>query len=289
MKSMTGHGRGEAVVKGVRAVVECFSVNRKQGEVAVAASRDLAGLEPLVREDVLKRVARGKVQVAVTVERTASPAATLLDVRRAKEFLHAARALQKSLGLSGEITIQTVLAAPGVLSGGDEEARTVWPAVKNALAAALDDLLAMREREGAHLQKELLRGATRLEELVKKVRRLAPAVPKRHRENLHRRLAAAALPDALALDARLTTEIAVFAERCDISEELTRLDSHHLQLRENLTAATPVGRTLEFLTQEMGREWNTTGAKANDADISRLVVAAKAELDRLREQLANIE
>jgi uncharacterized protein (TIGR00255 family) len=289
MNSMTGHGRGEAVVKGIRAVVECFSVNRKQGEVSVAAARELAWLEPHLREDVLKRLSRGKVQVAVTVDRATSAASSLIDTRRAADFLQAARALQKSLGLPGEIALETVLAAPGVLRSGEETAREVLPAVRRALAAALDDLLAMRAREGAHLQKELLRCATRLEDLVKKVRRLAPAVPKRQRDNLHRRLAAAGLPDAVLLDARLATEIAVFAERCDISEELTRLDSHLVQLRENLAAATPVGRTLEFLTQEMGREWNTTGAKANDAGISRLVVAAKAELDRLREQLANIE
>lgn len=288
MKSMTGHGRGDVAAKSVRAVVECFSVNRKQGEVAVSVPRELAWLEPHVREDVLKRVARGKVQVSVVVERAAGDAAKLIDERRAADFLREARALQKKLGLAGEVDLQTVLSAPGVLKPDGEDNRDVLPVVKKALSAALDDLLVMRGREGAHLKKELTRCASRMAALVKKVRALAPNVPKRQRENLQRRLEAAQLPMDV-LDARVATEIAVFAERCDITEELTRLESHLVQLRENLETDGPVGRTLEFLTQEMGREWNTTGAKANDADISRLVVEAKAELDRLREQLANIE
>jgi TIGR00255 family protein len=288
MKSMTGHGRGEAAVKGVRAVVECFSVNRKQGEVAVSVPRELSWLEPHVREDVLKRVARGKVQVSVVVENTPGASAPLIDETRAADFLRQARALQKKLGLGGEIRLETVLAAPGVLKSGGVDDRDILPAVKKALAAALDDLLVMRTREGRHLKKELARSAGQLAALVKKVRALAPGVPKRQRENLQRRLAAANLPVDL-LDPRLVTEIAVFAERCDITEELTRLESHLAQLRENLESDGPVGRTLEFLTQEMAREWNTTGAKANDAEISRLVVEAKSQLDRLREQLANIE
>lgn len=288
MKSMTGHGRGDAAVRGVRAVVECFSVNRKQGEVAVSVPRELSWIDPHVREDVLKRVSRGKVQVSITLERVAGASAPCLDERRAADFLRQARALQKKLGLPGEVTLQTILSAPGVLKSEADENRDVLPAVRKALGAALDDLLAMRAREGAHLRKEITRVAARLTALVKKVRALAPNVPKRQRENLRRRLDAAGLPAAV-LDPRLVTEIAVFAERCDITEELTRLDSHLVQLGEHLARTGPVGRTLEFLTQEMGREWNTTGAKANDAEITRLVVAAKSELDRLREQLANIE
>jgi len=288
MKSMTGHGRGDVATKGVRAVVECFSVNRKQGEVSVAVPRELSWLEPHVREEVLKRVARGKVQVSVTVENAPGVTAQLIDERRAGEFLRQARALQKKLGLAGEISLQTVLTAPGVLKPEGDSGRDILPAVKKSLAAALDDLLVMRAREGGHLKKELIRCASRMAALVKKVRVLAPNVPKRQRENLQRRLDAARLPVDV-LDPRLAAEIAVFAERCDITEELTRLESHLAQLRENLESDGPVGRTLEFLTQEMGREWNTTGAKANDAEISRLVVEAKSELDKLREQLANIE
>lgn len=287
MKSMTGHGRGEASAKGLRAVVECFSINRKQAEVTLASGREHLWLEPHVREEVLKRVSRGKVQVTVNIERTESLPGSLIDHRRAAEFLREAQQLQRKLGLSGDISLETVLNAPGVLKEG-ETAKDFWPVVKKALSLALESLLEMRRTEGAHLKKDLIKAINRLEVLAKKVRTLAPRVPKRQKENLLRRLEAARLPMNL-MEPRLATEIAVFAERCDISEELSRLESHFGQFRESFAVEGPVGRTLEFLTQEMGREWNTTGSKANDASISRLVVEAKAELDKLREQLANIE
>lgn len=288
MNSMTGHGRGEYASGGLRVVTECFSVNRKQGEVSLACAREYAWLEPRVREEVLKRVARGKVQVSVAIERTASSASHLIDHARAAAFLAEARQLSRKLKLSGEIDLQTVLSAPGVLKSDSEVEEQVWPQVRKSLNLALDAMLEMRAREGAHLQKELGAGLTRMTRLVKQVKALAPRVPKRQRENLLKRLEAAHLPIDVQ-NARVLTEIAVFAERCDVTEELARLDSHLIQFRDALKSEGSVGRTLEFLAQEMGREWNTTGSKASDAEISRLVVDAKSELDKLREQLANIE
>jgi uncharacterized protein (TIGR00255 family) len=285
---MTGHGRGAATANGFRVVAECFSVNRRQGEVALVAARELAWIEPRVREEVLKRISRGKVQVSVSVERSSRSASALIDTRRAAEFLREARALQKALDLGGAISVETILAAPGVLNIDDAGGPELWPLIQRALGAALEGLLAMRVREGTHLKKELAREVVGMNSLVRRVRVLAPRVPKRQREALFRRLQSAKLPVDI-LDARIATEIAVFAERCDITEELTRLESHLAQFGELLESKDPVGRTLEFLAQEMGREWNTAGAKANDAKISLLVVKAKAKLDRVREQLANVE
>ncbi len=285
---MTGHGRGTARANGLRVVAECFSVNRRQGEVALAVSRELAWIEPRVREEVLKRISRGKVQVSLAVERSAKSAPAFIDKRRAAEFLSQVRALQKELNLGGVISAETILAAPGVLRAEDVTGRELLPLVSRALGAALDGLLAMRVREGAYLKRELARGVAGMAALVRRVRALAPRVPRRQREILLRRLQSARLP-ANVLDPRIATEIAIFADRCDITEELARLESHLAQFRENLESDAPVGRTLEFLAQEMAREWNTAGAKANDAKISLLVVEAKAKLDRVREQLANIE
>ena len=285
---MTGHGRASAVAGNLRIVVECFSVNRRQCEVALVASRDLAWLEPRVREEVFKRISRGKVQVSLTVEHPPQSAPVLVDRRRAAEFLREVRALQKELGLAGDISLETVLSAPGVLKTEDAQQRELWPLMRQALSEALDGLLAMRVREGAHLKKELLRSVARMTARLRRLKALAPRVPKRQRVALFTRLQAARLPIDL-LDPRITTEIAVFAERCDITEELARLESHLGQFGDHLESHEPVGRTLEFLAQEMGREWHTTGAKANDAKISLLVVEAKAELDKAREQLANVE
>lgn len=285
---MTGYGRASAVAGNLRIVVECFSVNRRQCEVALVASRDLAWLEPRVREEVFKRISRGKVQVSLTVEHPPQSAPVLVDRRRAAEFLREVRALQKELGLAGDISLETVLSAPGVLKTEDAQQRELWPLMRQALSEALDGLLAMRVREGAHLKKELLRSVARMTARLRRLKALAPRVPKRQRVALFTRLQAARLPIDL-LDPRITTEIAVFAERCDITEELARLESHLGQFGDHLESHEPVGRTLEFLAQEMGREWHTTGAKANDAEISLLVVEAKAELDKAREQLANVE
>jgi uncharacterized protein (TIGR00255 family) len=288
MKSMTGHGRGTATASGFRVVAECFSVNRRQGEVAVVAARELAWIEPRVREEVLKRISRGKVQVSISVERALRSASAFIDRRRAAEFLREARALQKELDIAGAISLETILAAPGVLRVDEAGGRELWPLIERALGGALEGLLAMRVREGAHLKKALARDVTGMSVLVRRVRILAPRVPRRQREILLRRLQSARLPIAI-LDPRIAAEVAVFAERSDITEELTRLESHLSQFGELLERRDPVGRTLEFLAQEMGREWNTAGAKANDAKISLLVVEAKAKLDRLREQLANVE
>jgi uncharacterized protein (TIGR00255 family) len=288
MKSMTGHGRGSAVAGNLRIVVECFSVNRRQCEVTLVASRDLAWLEPRVREEIFKQISRGKVQISLTVEHPPQSAPVLVDRRRAAEFLREVRALQKELGLAGDISLETVLSAPGVLKTEDAQQGELWPLVRQALSEALEGLLAMRVREGAHLKKELLRAVARMTARLRRVKALAPRVPKRQRAALFTRLQAARLPVDL-LDPRITTEIAVFAERCDITEELARLESHLGQFGDHLESNEPIGRTLEFLAQEMGREWHTTGAKANDAEISLLVVEAKAELDKAREQLANVE
>ena len=288
MKSMTGHGRGTAVARNFRVVAECFSVNRRQCEVALVTSRDLAWLEPGVREEVFKRISRGKVQVSLTVEHPPQSAPVLVDRRRAAEFLREVRALQNELDLAGDISLETVLSAPGVLRTEDTQQGELWPLVRQALGQALEGLLAMRVREGTHLKKELLRAVARMTTRLRRIRTLAPRVPKRQRAALFNRLQAARLPVDL-LDPRITTEIAVFAERCDITEELARLESHLGQFGDHLESNEPVGRTLEFLAQEMSREWHTAGAKANDAEISLLVVEAKAELDKAREQLANVE
>ncbi len=285
---MTGHGRGTAAARNFRVVAECFSVNRRQCEVALVTSRDLAWLEPGVREEVFKRISRGKVQVSLTVEHPPQSAPVLVDRRRAAEFLREVRALQNELDLAGDISLETVLSAPGVLRTEDTQQGELWPLVRQALGQALEGLLAMRVREGTHLKKELLRAVARMTTRLRRIRALAPRVPKRQRAALFNRLQAARLPVDL-LDPRITTEIAVFAERCDITEELARLESHLGQFGDHLESNEPVGRTLEFLAQEMSREWHTAGAKANDAEISLLVVEAKAELDKAREQLANVE
>ena len=285
MRSMTGHGRGRAHEGGIHAVVECSSVNRKQTEVSLSAARELLFLEPHIREEVLKSVGRGRVNVSVEI--LTGDADRIVDEKRARVYLAEILKLKKQLALEGEVRIETILSGPGVVRSGPA-AGDPWPAVQKALALALGGLLQMREREGKHLEKVLQREVAQLGKLVRKVRPLAARTPARQRALLLDRLTRAGL-DLNLTEPRVLVEIAVFAERADISEELDRLESHGKQFCELLHKEGPVGRTLEFLTQELGREWNTIGSKASDAEISRFVVEAKTALDRLREQLANIE
>jgi len=285
---MTGHGRGEARTKAWTAVVECFSVNRKTAEVVFHSERGAAWLDPVVRAHVMSVIARGRVQVNLTLARTDGSSGHLLDGVRAAAYLREARALQKTLGVPGEIGIADVLSAPGVAGSAEPSGDGAKEAVLAALDAALRGLVATRRREGESLRRILAKGAQRLAGIVKKITPFARRASASQRKSLLRRIARSGLarsPD----DPRLLTEVALLAERGDITEELDRAASHLDQFQKKLSADGPVGRTLEFLAQELGREFNTLGSKASDLAISRLVIEAKTGLDRLREQLANIE
>lgn len=289
MTSMTGHGRGEARAAGWTAFVECFSVNRKNSEVVCHAERGAAWLEPAVRERVLTRIARGRVQVNLTLEHDGNGASVrVLDAARAGAFVREARALQKTLKLPGDVTISDVLSAPGVARSREPAGNGAKKAALAALDSALDGLVATREREGTSLKKVLLKSAKTVAAIAKKISPLAESSSILQRDAMLARIAQSGI-DIRRDDPRLLTEVALLAERGDVTEELHRAASHIDQFLEKLAAGGPVGRTLEFLTQELGREFNTLGSKSANTEISRLVIDAKAELDRIREQLANIE
>jgi uncharacterized protein (TIGR00255 family) len=183
-----------------------------------------------------------------------------------------------------------ILQAPGVMRAPEEsvDPASAWPLIDRALETALGELVKMREREGKHLAQDLIHRLKTMRGLIKEVRSLHPEVAKRYREILRERLTASGLDIALN-DERLLKEVALFADRSDVSEEVTRLETHLKEFAHHLRKNEPVGRTLEFLTQEIARELNTLGAKANDAQISQRVVACKAELEKIREQVQNLE
>ena len=288
---MTGYGRGEADVRGAKFSVELNSVNRKQSDIVINLPRDLAELEPRIRQAINENISRGRTNVIVSFHTGVNGARNLaLDTELARSYHEAMRALQKELNAPGEITINTVLQAPGVMRVPEQSlsSEEAWPAVDRALHIALADLIKMREREGKHLAKDLIHRLKAIRKNLKEVRALHPDVVKKYRESLLDRIEKAGLPIA-ATDERLLKEISFFADRSDVSEELTRLESHLAQFAHHLRRNEPVGRTLEFITQEIFRELNTLGAKANDAVISQRVVACKAELEKIREQVQNLE
>lgn len=288
---MTGYGRGEADYAGAKFTVELTSVNRKQSEIVINLAREFAALEPRIRQAINEKVSRGRTTVSVARQAVATGTRTLsLDTALARSYHETMRTLQQELRVPGEITIASILQAPGVMRSVDDtiDAEGAWPAIEEGLAAALASFVTMREQEGNHLARDLAERIGTVRAHLAEVRVLHPAVTTKYRDALRKRIAEAGVGLALD-DERLLKEISIFADRCDISEELTRLQSHLLQFGEHLQKQEPVGRTLEFIAQEISRELNTLGAKANDAAISQHTVACKAELEKIREQIQNLE
>jgi uncharacterized protein (TIGR00255 family) len=291
VRSMTGYGHGETDYNGTKFTVELNSVNRKQSDIVVNLPRNLAALESQIRQTINENISRGRTNVVVSYHNGSSGSRKLaLDVDLARSYHDAMRALQKELNAPGEITIGAILQAPGVMRTPEEsiDSSEAWPAIERALRSGLNELIKMREREAKHLAKDLIRRLKAMRKQIKEIRGLHPEVVKKYRAALLERIQKAGLPFA-ADDERLIKEVSFFADRSDVSEELTRVESHLAQFAHHLRRHEPVGRTLEFITQEIFRELNTLGAKANDAGISQRVVVCKAELEKIREQIQNLE
>ncbi|HRR33317.1 MAG TPA: YicC family protein [Kiritimatiellia bacterium] len=292
VKSMTGFGRGEAVEGAVKVVVELSTVNRKQFDCSISLPRELVSLDAKIQALVHAHVTRGYVKGLVTV--TASEqagTASALDLDRLTTQLDAVRTAAQALGLADDLTASSLLRFPDLLRPSvlPDDPLDVWPLMEKAVQAALEKLDAMRLREGGALEQDLRARFAALEALSHQIAELAPTVPVTYQAVLERRLSELLGTGQMADPALISREVAVFADRCDVSEELTRLASHFAQVTKVFDAGGACGRTLDFLCQELFREINTTGSKANDAAISRLVIDFKAGLEAVREQVQNIE
>lgn len=290
---MTGYGRGECAQNGFKITVELSSVNRKQSEISINLPRELEVLEAQVRDEINKCVSRGRLSVRISMHSAGNSSATRLrvNVPLAKNYAKEFAALAKALKLSEPVTLDLLIRSPGVLQADEDigDAEDFWPAVNKALQTALASLLKMRSREGAHLAKDLTARMHTIQKAFARIQEHAPEVQKRYRDQLIQRVKNAGLEVPALDDERLLKEVVYFADRSDISEELTRLQSHFQQFDDCVKSGEPVGRTLDFLAQEMNREVNTIGSKANNALISREVVVLKAELEKFREQVQNVE
>lgn len=301
MFSMTGFGRGEYASSALIARIELTSINRKQAEVIVQMPRAYAELEAEIRKLALEKISRGRLNISIQLElATEAVGVADLEIDTGKVIaLHSEIQRLNSLrevDLDLRLTTADILRLPNVLTTADkvadmEEARA---AIMPALADGLESLMKMRASEGGHLRQDTLERLSTLEEESRAIASHAPSVLARYRENLMKRLGECDLDGELGIDLtdeRILKEIGIFAERCDISEELTRLGSHFVKFREYIDSAgdEPVGRSLDFLCQELNREFNTIGSKANDATLAQHVVNAKTELEKIREQIQNVE
>lgn len=291
---MTGFGRGAARRAGVSAQAEIRSLNHRYFEMTCRLPERLLGAEDRVRELLQRRLRRGKVTAVVTCAgRAAGGLPATIDLALAGRYAAMLRRMQRQLRLDGAIQVEHLLALPQVVTavnGAAADPSAQWPSVAAALEAALRALMRSKEAEGRAIAGDLSARVRRIERYVRRIRRRMPSVVRRYRRRLQL-LATQLSKGTVQLDrSRLELEVAMFARNCDVTEELTRLDAHIAAFRRLLVGGQrEAGRQLDFIAQEMQREANTAGQKAQDAMISRRVIEVKSEIEKIREQVQNVE
>lgn len=291
MRSMTGYGRGEFSRDGIKIVVELRSVNRRQAELNLKLPNELECLESRVRDGVNAAFARGRCDLIASMERPGAPVQARVNRAAARAYAAEFEALAREMGSTEKPSLELLARCPGVIESvaTESDPDALWPVVEPALKGALAAFNQTRDQEGRHLADDLALRVTNLRAAHVRIRTQAPEVSRRFREQLLQRIRTAGLDTIRDDDERLVKEVVLFADRSDISEELARLESHFAQFDLCLKSTEAVGRKLDFLAQEMNREINTIGSKANDALISADVVLLKTELERFREQAQNVE
>lgn len=291
IQSMTGFGRGEVTAGGRQITVEIKSINHRYCEIQVKLPKKYNALEDKLRQYLTGALSRGKIDLFIKMEdREGSGQEMRIDKGLALKYHNEIRDLAASLSIPMNLGVAELIALPGIMAieEATEEMEEVWQILQAPLNGALGHLIEMRQAEGARIASDFFQRLSYLEELRGQLLAFAPAVVENYRQRLTTRISE--LLGQQPLDEnRLVQEIAMFADRASVDEELVRLDSHFHQFRELLESGQPVGRKLDFLCQEMNREINTVGSKANDLAMTKIVVEVKSELEKLREQVQNIE
>lgn len=289
--SMTGFGRAEVSGDGYQFSVEMKSVNHRFSEIVIKMPRNLNMLEENIRKDIQDKVNRGRIEVYINVKETEEKKRLVkVDKGLTLSYDNSLKELAKILDTAYKTDIYRLVSLPEVLSVEDEEveAKALWPVLQTAVQNALEELLRMRFKEGERLQQDLLKRIEVLRSYKKEIAERSYLVVAEYQEKLNERLKVL-LSDTEINEERMAMEVALFADRASIEEEIVRLESHFEQFENAMLSQEPVGRKLDFLLQEMNREVNTIGSKANDLVISRIVVESKSELEKIREQVQNIE
>lgn len=291
IKSMTGYGKGEAVSERGTFTVELKSVNHRYGEISIRMPRGFLALENEVKKMVSARLKRGKTDLFVQwAEGSESSVMPQADAALARGYAELFRKLSRDLELSQDVSLPLILAQKGVLkecSSSIDEVEYL-PQLSLAVQAAVTAIDGMRTREGEALLLDLQARRREVAGWVEQISARAPQVVLEYRTKLKTRLDQL-LEGAEMDENRLAQELALMADRCDVTEELVRLASHFVQFDEALNLDEPVGRKLDFLMQEMNREVNTIGSKSSDAEVTSLVIRIKAEMEKMREQVQNVE
>jgi uncharacterized protein (TIGR00255 family) len=291
IKSMTGYGKYEIALESGRIIVEIRSVNHRYSEIFVKLPRTLLALENDVRKSIAERLKRGKIEIYIQQEGLIGAGSMpVVNIPLARAYYEAFSKMKESLGLYDAIPLSLIATQKDLMITAESlnQAESLREAITTAVKEVVEKLDSMRLREGRILQEDLQKRRASILGLIVRITELAPAVVTQNAVKLKSRVSQLAA-DSGVDEQRLAQEIAFMADRCDITEELVRFNSHLKQLDETLELNEPVGRKLDFLLQELNREVNTIGSKANDAEITSFIVDLKAELEKIREQVQNIE
>ncbi|HHX95834.1 MAG TPA: YicC family protein [Clostridia bacterium] len=292
LRSMTGYGRAQfADEEGIKVTVEIKSVNHRFLEQVVKLPRKYSLLEERVKELIRAHLHRGRIDVWIGIEELSKKCGTLkVDKDLAMDYYKSLKDLAETLGIPHEITIYELSCLEGVVSLEEQEVdlEQVWQKIEGPLQEAIEQLVAMRENEGERLKEELENRAEILYGIVADIEARAPLVVEAYKNRINERISS--LAEDVEIDPnRLAAEVAIYAEKSDITEEVVRFRSHLSQLEESILSNEPVGRKMDFLMQELHRETNTIGSKSPDLTISQKVVDAKSEIEKMREQVQNVE
>lgn len=291
IKSMTGYGRGQQIIDGREITVEIKSVNHRYFEFSARVPRAYGYLEEKLKSYVQSKVSRGKVDVGVTIFNIEGKDAQIeVNQSIAVGYIDALRKANETIGLTDDLALSQLIRLPDIFNviKTTEDEEVIWNLVKVVAEEALNNFVAMRETEGQKMKEDIKSRLSYISDLVAKVETRSPMVTEAYRERLYNKISEI-LNDKKIDEQRILTEAAIFSEKTAVDEETVRLKSHIQQFTELLDTKESVGRKLDFLIQEFNRESNTIGSKAQDVEITRIVVELKSEIEKIREQIQNIE
>lgn len=291
IKSMTGYGRNESVLEGKKITCEIKSVNHRYSDYSVKVPRYYGFMEDRVRKFVSSYISRGKVDIYISIENFGdTDREILLNEGIAKTYIDALCQLRDSFGLRDDISVMSVARYSEIFKTQkiEEDEEELWNMVVEVMKPAVEQFVSMREREGERILEDLSNRVEYMRSLAKKVEERSPKTVDEYKNKLYTKIKEV-LEDRTIDESRILTEVAIFADKVAVNEEIVRLESHFNEFYEIVNKNEPAGRKLDFLIQEINREINTTGSKANDIEIAKIVVELKGETEKLREQIQNVE
>ena len=291
LRSMTGFGRSKYENEGREYLIELKSVNNRYGDINIKMSREISFLEEKVKKTIASAISRGKIDVFITFTNNSEKGKNIkINTELAKKYIQELKNLQKETNVIDNIGIIDISKMPEVLKlkVEDEDEDLLWNELSNCLNNALANFIKMRETEGEKIKEDLQNRINSISEMVKQISKISTGLVEEYIVKLEKRVNEL-LKTTVVDESRLAQEIVIYSDKCSVEEELTRLNSHLFQFINMLNEEKPIGKKLDFLIQEMNRETNTIGSKANNLEITNLVVEIKTEIENIREQVQNIE